>query len=136
LRLEAENPLLRQQLIALRRQHPKRARLWNIDRLLFVWLYRLCSSLPDAIMIVQPETVIHWHRRGFHAYWRWKSRQVGGRPRIDSEIRVLIRPMNRENRHGARGSDRAGEGWLSLFKGDTPLVIECERSRFHIEESL
>ena len=72
-------------------------RLLNIDRLLFVWLYRLYPSLLDAIIIVQPETVIGWHRRGFRAYWRWKSRQVGGRPRIDSEIQALIRRMNREN---------------------------------------
>jgi transposase InsO family protein len=71
--------------------------LWNIDRLLLVWLYRLHPSLLNAIVIVQPETVIGWHRRGFRAYWRWKSRQVGGRPRIDSEIRALIRRMSREN---------------------------------------
>src|SRR5271169_2652008 len=96
-RLEVENLLLRQQLIVLRRQHPKRVLLWNIDRLLMVWLYRLYPSLLDAIIVVQPETVIRWHRRGFCAYWRWKSRHVGGRPRIDSEIRALIRRMSREN---------------------------------------
>src|SRR6202140_5321704 len=80
-RLEVENLLLRQQLIVLRRQHPKRVRLWNIDRLLLLWLYRLYPSLLDAIIIVQPETVIPWHRRGFRAYWHLKSRHVGGRPR-------------------------------------------------------
>src|SRR3984893_5443335 len=96
-RLEAENLLLRQQLVVLRRKSPKHERLWNIDRLMFVWLYRLYPSLLDAIIIVQPETVIRWHRCGFRAYWRWKSRHVGGRPRIDSEIRALIRRMSREN---------------------------------------
>src|ERR1700738_5377732 len=96
-RLEAENLILRQQLVVLRRKSPTRVRLWNIDRLLLVWLYRLYPSLLDAIIIVQPETVIRWHRRGFRNYWRWKSRHVGGRPRIDSEIRALIRRMNREN---------------------------------------
>src|ERR1700686_2265914 len=96
-RLEAENLLLRQQLVVLRRKSPTRVRLLNIDRLLLVWLYRLSPSLLNAILIVQPETVIRWHRRGFHAYWRWKSRHDGGRPRIDSEIRALIRRMNREN---------------------------------------
>jgi hypothetical protein len=60
-RLEAENLILRQQLIVLRRQRPKRVRLWNIDRLLLVWLYRLNPSLVDAIIIVQPEIVIRWH---------------------------------------------------------------------------
>src|ERR1700688_3271027 len=84
-RLETENLILRQQLVALRRKSPKRVRLWNIDRLLFVWSYRLYPSLLDAIIIVQPETVIRWHRRGFRAYWCWKSRHAGGRPRIDAE---------------------------------------------------
>src|SRR6202166_3975671 len=84
-RLEAENLLLRQQLVVLRRKSPTRVRLWNTDRLLLVWLYRLYPSLLDSIVIVQPETVLRWHRRGFRAYWRWKSRHVGGRPRIDSE---------------------------------------------------
>src|SRR5216683_1674357 len=96
-RLGAENLLLRQQLVVLRRKSPTRVRLWNIDRLLLVWLYRLYPSLLDAIIIVQPETVIHWHRRGFRACWRWKSRRVGGRPRMDSGIRALIRRMSREN---------------------------------------
>jgi hypothetical protein len=96
-RLEAENLLPRRQLIVLRRKSPTRVKLWNIDRLLLVWLYRLYPALLDAIIIVQPETVIRWHRRGFRAYWRWKSRHVGGRPRIDSEIRALIRRMSREN---------------------------------------
>ena len=73
-RLEAENLLLRQQLVVLRRKSPKRMGLWNIDRLLLVWLYRLYPSLLDAIIIVQPEKwCIRWHRRGFRAYWRWKS---------------------------------------------------------------
>ena len=81
-RLEAENLFLRQQLVVLRRKSPKRVRLWNIDRLRWVWLYRLYPSLLDAIIIVQPETVIRWHRRGFRAYWRWKSRP-GRRPSTD-----------------------------------------------------
>jgi hypothetical protein len=104
-RLEAENLLLRQQLIVLQRKSPRRVRLWNIDRLLLVWLYRLYPSLLDAIIIVQPETLLRWHRRGFRAYWRWKSRRVGGRPRIDCEMRALIRRMAARTCCGAhRGS--------------------------------
>src|SRR6202451_3161193 len=57
-RLEADNLILRQRLVVLRRKSPKRVRLWNIDRLLLVWLYRLYPSLLDAIIIVQPETVL------------------------------------------------------------------------------
>jgi transposase InsO family protein len=49
------------------------------------------------MVIVKPETVLRWHRRGFRAYWRWKSWRCGGRPRIDRELRALIRRMSREN---------------------------------------
>jgi hypothetical protein len=62
-----------------------------------VWLYRLFPAVLSAIVIVKPETVIRWHRRGFRAYWRWKSGRRGGRPKIDREIRRLIRQMSREN---------------------------------------
>ena len=96
-RLETENLILRQQLVVLRRKSAKRVRLWNIDRLLFVWSYRLYPSLLDAIIIVQPETVIRWHRRGFPRLLALEAPHVGGRPRTAAEIRALIRRMNREN---------------------------------------
>ena len=74
-------------------------RLWlaNADRLAFVWLYRLCPSVVDAVAIIRPETVIRWHRQGFRAFWRWKSRTRGGRPAIPREIRDLIREMSQAN---------------------------------------
>jgi hypothetical protein len=93
----AENLVLRQQVIVLSRKSSSRVRLRNIDRLIFVWLYRCFPAILNAITLVKPETVIRWHRRGFHAYWRWKSRRSGGRPRIDREIRDLIRRMSKEN---------------------------------------
>ena len=95
--LEAENLVLRQQVIVLSRNSPSRVWLRNIDRLIFVWLYRCFPAILNAITVVKPETVIRWHRRGFRAYWRWKSRRRGGRPRIDREIRDLIRRMSKEN---------------------------------------
>ena len=95
--LEAEITLLRHQLNVLRRQAPK-PRLTLVDRLLFVWLYRLFPSVLNGVAIVQPETVIRWHRQGFRLYWRWKSRSRGGRPRIPGEIRRLIREMSLANR--------------------------------------
>jgi transposase InsO family protein len=95
--LEAENLVLRQQLSVLNRRPPARLRLRNFDRLVLVWLSRQFPSLLDAIIIVKPETVLRWHRRGFRAYWRWKSWRRGGRPRIDREVRDLIRRMSREN---------------------------------------
>jgi hypothetical protein len=72
--LEAEVTLLRHQLNVLRRQAPSKPRLTAADRLLLVWLWRLVPSLRSAITIVQPDTVLRWHRSGFRLYWRWKSR--------------------------------------------------------------
>jgi hypothetical protein len=96
-RLEAENILLRHQLnLALGRRSP-RLRLRGSDRALLVWMIRLWPSLLGAIQVVQPETVLRWHRAGFRAFWRSQSRNRAGRPRIDREIRELIQRMSREN---------------------------------------
>jgi transposase InsO family protein len=97
-RLEAEIILLRHQVNVLRRRLAPKPKLTVADRLLFVWLYRLFPSVLAAITIVQPETIIRWHRTGFRLYWRWKSRSRGGRPRIPLEIRRLIRDMSVANR--------------------------------------
>ena len=96
-RLEAENAALRHQVIVLRRMIKGRVRLTNGDRLFFVWLYRLFPSALSAIAIIRPETIVRWHRAGFRRYWRWKSRSDGGRPKIEAELRLLIRQMCREN---------------------------------------
>jgi hypothetical protein len=96
--LEAEIVLLRHQLNVLRQRAPSKPKLTVADRLLFVWLYRLFPSVLNAVTIIQPETVIRWHRTGFRLYWRWKSRSQGGRPRIPGEIRRLIREMSLANR--------------------------------------
>ena len=66
-RLEAENLLLRHQLNILRRRASRRLRLTNGDRLAFIWLYRLCPSVVDAVAIIRPETVMRWHRQGSRA---------------------------------------------------------------------
>jgi transposase InsO family protein len=96
--LAVEILVLRHQL-NVRQQHAPRRKLqlrW-IDRALFIWLYRRCPRILDAIKIVRPETVVRWHRKGITAYWRWKSRPRGGRPRIAKELRELIRRMSLEN---------------------------------------
>jgi hypothetical protein len=77
--------VLRQQAIVLSRKARPRARLRNVDRLIFVWLRRMFPSILNAITVVK--TVIRWHRHGCRAYWHWKSRRRGGRPKIDGEIR-------------------------------------------------
>jgi hypothetical protein len=81
----------------LRRQAPSKPRLTAADRLLLVWLWRLIPSLRSAITIVQPDTVLRWHRLGFRLYWRWKSRSRSGRPRVPVEVRSLIRRLSMEN---------------------------------------
>jgi hypothetical protein len=95
--LEAEILVLRHQLNVLRQRAPRRLHLCWADRALFIWLYRRCPRILDAITIVRPETVVRWHRMGFTAYWRWKSRSLGGRPQIGKEVRDLIRRMSFEN---------------------------------------
>src|SRR3954447_23302895 len=78
--LEAEILVLRHQLNVLRRKSPKRLAFGNIDRLVFAALYRVAPGVLDELKILKPQTVIRWHRAGFRAYWRWKSRPRGGRP--------------------------------------------------------
>jgi transposase InsO family protein len=97
LRLEAENAVLRHQLMVLTRRLHSRVRLTNNDRWFFIQLYRWVPSILQVLTIIRPETLVRWHRAGFRCYWRWKSRPQGGRPRIDTELRVLIRRMSMEN---------------------------------------
>jgi len=97
IRLEAENAALRHQLIVLRRKVGGRAQLTDNDRWFFVQLYRWFPSILKVVTIIQPETLVRWHRGGFRRYWRWKSRSRGGRPQIEMELRALIRQMSMEN---------------------------------------
>jgi len=84
--LELENLALRHQLLVLRRQRPGRPRLFTIDRLLYVWLYRLWPRCLDTMVLVKPATVVQWHRHGFRLFWRWRSRS--GRPSLDREVGI------------------------------------------------
>ena len=94
---EAEIVALRHQLNVLRRQSPKRPTFNGLDRLIFVVLFRIAPGITDALKIVEPETVIRWHRSGFRQFWRWKSRSRRGRPQVPSDIRQLIREMSLAN---------------------------------------
>ncbi|MDB5609620.1 MAG: Integrase, catalytic region [Bradyrhizobium sp.] len=84
-------------MIVLRRKLKGRARLTNNDRWFFVYMYRCFPSILKVVTIVQPETLVSWQRASFRRYWRWKSRRRGGRPRIEIELRALIRQMSTEN---------------------------------------
>ena len=95
--LIAENLALRQQLAVFKRsiKHP---RIRKRDRIFWVWLSKIWGGWRSSLIIVQPDTVVRWHRRGFKLYWRWKSRKKrSGRPKIDPELRKLIRQMSKEN---------------------------------------
>src|SRR5664279_151590 len=96
-RLEAENAVLRHQLIVLQRKVRGRAHLTNNDRWFFVQMYRWFPSILKVVTIIEPETLVRWHRAGFRRYWRWKSRSREGRPQIEIALRALIRQMSMEN---------------------------------------
>ena len=96
--LRLELIALRHQLLVLERKRTTRPRLTRIDRFFWAWLYRLWPGCLDVVVIVKPNTVIRWHRRGFRLFWTWKSRpRRRGRPQVPQEVRVLIRRMSREN---------------------------------------
>src|SRR5467141_2718093 len=143
--LATEILVLRHQLNVLQQRAPRRLHLRWADRALFIWLYRRCPRILDAITTVRPETVVRWHRMGFTAYWRWKSRPRGGRPRIGKEVRDLIRRMSFENPlwgatkiHGEllkRGIDVA-QSTVSIYmvpRQDRPLQTWKTFLRNHME---
>src|SRR4051794_12242441 len=78
----------------LRRRSPKRPGFSTFDRLVFICLYRIAPRILDAFTIVEPETVLRWHRAGFRLFWRWKFRRGAGRPKLSLEVRQLIREMS------------------------------------------
>jgi transposase InsO family protein len=96
--LQLENLALRHQINALRRSAKKRPKLTSGDRLFWVWLSRLWRDWRSALVIVKPETVVVWHRKGFRLFWTWKVRHgQPGRPVVSREVRDLVREMCREN---------------------------------------
>ena len=96
--LQAEILALRHQLLVLQRSNNgHRVRLRATDRLLWVWLSRWWTEWRSALIIVKPQTVIAWHRKGFRLYWTWKSRHREGRPSVSREAADLIRRMSLAN---------------------------------------
>ncbi len=95
--LQLEVLALRHQLHVLGRSRRSRLRLSRADRLLWAWLSRVWPEWRAALVIVKPETVIGWHRRGFRLFWTWKSRRRNGRPTVPPDVRTLIRTMSDAN---------------------------------------
>jgi putative transposase len=96
--LRLENLALRQQLGVLRRSAPRRLKLAPADRIFWVWLRGTWRGWKNALMIVKPETVVAWHRKGFRLFWTWRVRHgKPGRPCVPREIRDLIGTISRNN---------------------------------------
>jgi len=95
--LQAEILALRHQLAVFQKNAPRRLRLHRCDRLLWVLLYRCWSGWRRCLAMVQPDTVIRWHRKAFAWHWTRKSRRLPGRPEVAANIRDLIRRMSQAN---------------------------------------
>jgi len=95
--LVAENALLRKPLIILRR-HMKRPVYTKTDRMLLVLLASMVRAWKQALFIIQPETLLRWHRQGFRLFWKYTSRAAARKPKISVEIVALIKDMARDNR--------------------------------------
>ena len=96
--LQLENLALRHQIGVLQRSAKKRPKLVAADRLFWAWLFRVWSDWRSALVLVKPDTVIGWHRKGFRLFWAWKVRRgQPGRPPVAKETRELIRKMSRDN---------------------------------------
>ena len=135
----------------LQRKVRGRVRFTNHDRLFFIQLYRWFPSVLQAIKIIRPETLVRWHRAGFCRYWRWKSRNWGGRPQIRGDLRALIRRMSVENilrgaprihgellklgfvvaqstvaKYMVRKSDPSGQSWGTFLHNHAPHIAAMD----------
>jgi putative transposase len=123
-----ENLALRHQLLVLQRS-VDRPRLSRWDRILWVWLSRVWVGWRSTLAIVQPATVLAWHRQGFRLFWRWKSRpNPVGRPRLDAEVRDLIRRMARENPTWGRRRIRAELALLGYAAAELTVATYMHRT--------
>jgi hypothetical protein len=150
-RLEAENAVLRDQLLVLKRRLNGRIRLTNHDRWFLIQLFRWFPSILQVLAIIRPEALVRWHGAGFRCYWRCTSRPQGGRPQIDTELRGLIRRMSVENPlwgatriHGELRKLRfqvaqssvakymvkrwgtPSQGWLTFLRNHTPDIAAMD----------
>jgi putative transposase len=119
--LVAENALLRQQLIILRRQ-VKRPACTKTDRMILVLLARASRAWKQALFIVQPETLLQWHRQGFKLYWKDTSRAASTKPKISAETVALIKEMASSNR--LWGAERIRGELLKLGIGVSKRTIQ------------
>ena len=131
--LVAENLCLRQQLLVLQRRHP-RPRLQDQDRRFWILASRWCPHWRQSLLIVTPGTVLGWHRKGWKAYWRWRSRRRGrsGRQTIPPDVKLLIRRMAAENFLWGQKRIQAELARLGVTVSARTVAKSCEAS---VEES-
>src|SRR5262245_8166228 len=125
--LVAENLLLRQQLLVLRRPTRQRPRFRARDRLFWLLTRLVRRDWRRHLVLVRPETVVRWHREGWRLFWRWKSRVRLGRPRLSAEVRALIARIAREN--PAWGSERIRGELLKLGIAVSKRSVQQYRRR-------
>src|SRR5499433_3503947 len=150
-RLAAENAALRHQLIVLQRRVRSRIQLTNGDRLFLVTLYRWFPSVLKAITIVQPETLVRWHRAGFRRYWRWKVPLPGraasdrgglagadpaderrksamGAPRIHGELLKLGFEVAQSSvaRYMVKRAGPPSQGWSTFLRNHAPSIAAMD----------
>jgi hypothetical protein len=124
-----ENVALRHQLAVLQRS-VRRPRFRRRDRIFWLWLARLWAGWRASLVIVQPATVLAWHRQGFRLYWRWKSRRrLVGRPPLELELRTLIRHMARENPTWGRAGSKPNSTFSAMRSPSSPLPSTCSAPR-------
>jgi transposase InsO family protein len=127
LRLEAENATLRHQLVVLRRKVKGRAHLTNNDRWFLVQMYRWFPLILEVVTIVQPETLLRWHRAGFRRFWRWKSNSRGGRPRIEIEVRALISvAQSTVAKYIVKRRGPPSQGWRTFLRNHAPDIAAMD----------
>ena len=96
--LQLEILALRQRLAVLHHGRPRRPHLRLADRLFWICLSKLWSGWRNPLIIVKPDTVVAWSRRGFRLFWTWKSRRRGiGRSAVAKDVRDLIRKISQAN---------------------------------------
>ena len=128
--LQVEIAALHHQLQILRQRSGARPRLRSSDRIFWTWLSRLWSGWRRALVIVKPETVLAWHRRGFQLYWRQKSRNRGaGRPKVSREVRALIRKMCLSNPSWGAPRIHGELLKLGIDVGETSVALYMVRGR-------
>ena len=125
--LQAEILALRHQLLVLQRSsRGRRLRLSWADRVLWVWLSRLWNNWRSALLLVKPETVIAWHRKGFRLYWNWKIRHLEERPCASPEVRNLIRKMSLANPRWGAHRKPPSQTWRTFLKNHAKDLVSAD----------